>query len=147
TVALTYLSALGAGVLIFQIILGQQVFWWVPLLAFILLVAVGADYNLLLMASLREETNSSYREGVVRTVASTGAVITSAGMIFAASMFGLIAGGLGFMTQIGFIIGFGILLDTFLVRTVVVPAIATVLGRYSWWPSSVGGRHSAPRDD
>ncbi|CAM4001710.1 RND family transporter [Smaragdicoccus niigatensis] len=145
TVGLTYLSALGAGVLVFQVILGDHLFWWVPMITFILLVAVGADYNLLLMARLREETGESYREGVVRTVASTGSVITSAGMIFAASMFGLIAGGLGFMTQMGFVIGFGILLDTFVVRTLVVPAIAMVLGRYSWWPSTVHRRAQAHR--
>jgi RND superfamily putative drug exporter len=70
----------------------------------------------------------------MRTVASTGSVITSAGLIFAASMFGLMVGSIGIMVQMGFIIGCGLLLDTFVVRTLTVPAIATLLGEASWWP-------------
>jgi RND superfamily putative drug exporter len=137
TMALTYLSALGAGVILFQEVLGQRLFWLVPAMTLILLVAVGVDYNMLLVARLREETTDSVKAGVIRTVGNTGAVITSAGMIFAASMFGLVVGGLTVLTQVGCIIGFGILLDTFLVRTITVPAIATLLGRYSWWPSKL----------
>jgi RND superfamily putative drug exporter len=80
--------------------------------------------------------------GVLRTVASTGSVITSAGVIFAASMFGLMVGSLANMIQAGFIIGAGLLLDTFVVRTLTVPAIATVLREASWWPqkTTVQGR-------
>ncbi|GED96040.1 MMPL/RND family transporter [Gordonia crocea] len=137
TVILNYTAALGLGVLLFQHILGQAIFWPVPVLAFIILVAVGADYNMLLVSRLREESAAGLRVGVMRTVASTGAVITSAGLIFAASMFGLMAGSVGLMVQTGFIIGMGLLLDTFVVRTLTVPAIATMLGEVSWWP---GGR-------
>ena len=137
SVALTYLSAIGAGVLLFQVILGQQLLWPVPAMTFILLVAVGADYNMLLVSRLREESGQATREGVARTITHTGAVITSAGMIFAASMFGLIAGQLMLLTQLGFVIGIGILLDTFVIRTVVVPAIAALLGPLNWWPSRV----------
>jgi len=134
TVVLNYLAALGLGVLVFQYGLGHDIAWPVPLLAFILLVAVGADYNMLLVSRLREESTSNMRVGVLRTVANTGSVITSAGIIFAASMFGLMIGSVGMMIQAGFIIGCGLLLDTFVVRTVTVPAIATLLREKSWWP-------------
>ncbi|PJE24894.1 MAG: hypothetical protein CK431_03775 [Mycobacterium sp.] len=134
TVVLNYFAALGLGVLVFQYGFGHDIAWPVPLLAFILLVAVGADYNMLLVSRLREESTSNMRVGVLRTVANTGSVITSAGIIFAASMFGLIIGSVGMMIQAGFIIGCGLLLDTFVVRTVTVPAIATLLREKSWWP-------------
>ena len=105
-----------------------------PLLSFIILVAVGADYNMLLISRLREESANNIRVGVLRTVASTGSVITSAGLIFSASMFGLMVGSIATMVQMGFIIGCGLLLDTFVVRTLMVPAIATLLREASWWP-------------
>ena len=135
TVVLNYLASLGIGVVVFQWGLGYEIAWPVPLLAFIILVAVGADYNMLLVSRLREESGTNIRVGVLRTVANTGAVITSAGLIFAASMFGLMVGSVAIMIQAGLIIGFGLLLDTFLVRTLTVPAIATLLREASWWPS------------
>ncbi|MEP9415548.1 RND family transporter [Gordonia sp. VNQ95] len=135
TVVLNYAAALGLGVLFFQHLLGEQINWAVPLLAFIVLVAVGADYNMLLVSRLREETTTSTRVGVLRTVTHTGSVITSAGIIFAGSMFGLMAGSVASLVQAGFIIGVGLLLDTFIVRTIVVPVIAARLGRANWWPS------------
>ena len=135
TVVLNYLASLGIGVVVFQWGLGHEIAWPVPLLAFIILVAVGADYNMLLVSRLREESGTNIRVGVLRTVANTGAVITSAGLIFAASMFGLMVGSVAIMIQAGLIIGFGLLLDTFLVRTLTVPAIATLLREASWWPT------------
>ncbi|KMO70989.1 RND family transporter [Mycolicibacterium chlorophenolicum] len=134
TVVLNYVAALGLGVLVFQYWLGHDIAWPVPLLAFILLVAVGADYNMLLVSRLREESTTNMRVGVLRTVANTGSVITSAGVIFAASMFGLMLGSVDMMIQAGFVIGCGLLLDTFVVRTLTVPAIATLLREKSWWP-------------
>lgn len=131
---LNYAAALGIGVLVFQYGFGQAIAWPVPLLAFILLVAVGADYNMLLISRLREESSRNTRIGVLRTVASTGSVITSAGIIFAVSMFGLMTGSVDIMVQAGFILGCGLLLDTFVVRTLTVPAIATLLREASWWP-------------
>ena len=95
--------------------------------------ASSYDYNMLLISRLREESANNIRVGVMRTVASTGSVITSAGLIFAASMFGLMVGSIGIMIQMGFIIGCGLLLDMFVVRTLTVPAIATLLGEASWW--------------
>ncbi|MCV7248902.1 RND family transporter [Mycobacterium koreense] len=135
SVVLSYLAALGIGVLVFQYLLGQPLYWALPGLAFIILVAIGADYNLLLFARLREESGRGVRTGVLRTVAATGGVITAAGVIFAASMFGMLAASLTTLVQTGFVIGVGLLLDTFLVRTLTVPAIAALLGRASWWPS------------
>jgi putative drug exporter of the RND superfamily len=135
SVILSYLSALGIGVIAFQLLLHQELHWSVPGLTFIILVAVGADYNLLLISRIRDESPHGLRLGVIRTVGSTGGVITAAGLIFAASMFGLLFASISMMVQAGFVLGMGILLDTFLVRTVTVPAIATLVGKGNWWPS------------
>ncbi len=136
TVVISYLSALGIGVIAFQLIGGQDLAWSVPGMAFIVLVAVGADYNLLLISRIRDESPRGLRSGVIRTVGTTGGVITSAGLIFAASMFGMLFGSISTMVQAGFVIGAGLLLDTFLVRTVTVPALAVLMGRGNWWPST-----------
>ncbi len=135
SVVISYLSALGLGVLTFQVILGQELHWSVPGLTFIILVAVGADYNLLLISRIRDESPYGIRSGVIRTVTQTGGVITAAGLIFAASMLGLQFSSITTLVQMGFIIGAGILLDTFLVRTITVPATAVLVGKANWWPS------------
>ncbi|MCV7035751.1 MMPL family RND transporter [Mycobacterium heckeshornense] len=135
TVILSYLSALGIGVIVFQFIGGRPLAWSVPALAFIILVAVGADYNMLLISRIRDESPYGIRSGVIRTVGTTGGVITSAGLIFAASMFGLLFASLSDMVQVGFVMGVGLLLDTFLVRTITVPALAVLAGKGNWWPS------------
>ncbi|WAC93228.1 RND family transporter [Mycobacterium sp. Aquia_213] len=144
SVVISYLSAVGIGVLVFQYLLGQQLHWSVPPLAFVVLVAVGADYNMLLVSRMREESPHSMRYSIIRTLSSTGGVITAAGLIFAASMCGLLFSSIGTVVQGGFVIGVGILLDTFLVRTITVPAIATLVGRANWWPSQ-GGAHVSGR--
>ncbi|BCQ06687.1 putative membrane protein, MmpL [Mycobacterium heckeshornense] len=135
TVILSYLSALGIGVIVFQFIGGRPLAWSVPALAFIILVAVGADYNMLLISRIRDESPYGIRSGVIRTVGTTGGVITSAGLIFAASMFGLLFASLSDMVQVGFVMGVGLLLDTFLVRTITVPGLAVLAGKGNWWPS------------
>jgi RND superfamily putative drug exporter len=135
SVVVSYFAALGIGVLTFQFLLGQQLHWSVPPLAFVVLVAVGADYNMLLISRMRDESPNSTRYGVIRTLGSTGGVITAAGLIFAASVGGLLFSSIGIVVQGGFIIAVGILLDTFVVRTITVPAIAALLGRANWWPS------------
>lgn len=146
SVVISYLSAVGIGALVFQFILGQQLHWSVPPLAFVVLVAVGADYNMLLVSRMRDESPHSMRYGIIRTLSSTGGVITAAGLIFAASMCGLLFSSIGTVVQGGFVIGVGILLDTFVVRTITVPAIAALVGRANWWPSRVGaGRSPAGR--
>jgi RND superfamily putative drug exporter len=143
SVVISYFGALGIGVLTFQYWLDQPLHWTVPPLAFVVLVAVGADYNLLFASRLRDESPHSTRFGVIRTLASTGGVITAAGLIFAASMWGLLFSSIGTVVQGGFVIGAGILLDTFLVRTVLVPSIASLLGKVNWWPPRAGSRRRA----
>lgn len=147
TVIVSYLSAIGIGVIVFQLILGQEMHWSVPGLTFVILVAVGADYNMLLISRLREESASGMRSGVIRTVSSTGGVITAAGLIMAASMYGLVFASLSTVVQGGFVLGTGLLLDTFLLRTVTVPAIAVLVGRANWWrpPLWAGARRWAQR--
>lgn len=139
SVVISYLSALGIGVIMFQFILGQELHWSVPGLTFIVLVAVGADYNMLLISRVRDESPHGVRSGVIRTVGSTGGVITAAGLIFAVSMFGLLFASISTMVQSGFVLGVGLLVDTFLVRTVTVPAMVALTGRANWWPSSDSG--------
>ncbi|TMS50854.1 RND family transporter [Mycobacterium sp. DBP42] len=135
SVLVSYFAALGISVLVFQNLLGEQLHWSVPPLAFVVLIAVGADYNMLLVSRLRDESPHSTRFGVIRTLSSTGGVITAAGLIFAASVAGLMFSSIGIVVQGGFMIGIGILLDTFVVRTITVPAIAALIGKANWWPS------------
>ncbi|TLH68769.1 MMPL family RND transporter [Mycolicibacterium phocaicum] len=135
SVVLSYGSALGIGVVFFQFILGEGINWSVPGVAFLVLVAVGADYNLLLISRIRDEAKYGVPSAIVKTVAATGGVITSAGLIFAASMLALTVSSILSAVQTGFIIGVGLLLDTFIVRTVTVPAIAALLRDANWWPS------------
>jgi len=144
TVVISYFAALGIGVLTFGHLLGQQLHWTVPPLAFVVLVAIGADYNLLFASRLRDDSPHGARLGIVRTLSSTGGVITAAGVIFAASMWGLLFSSIGTVIQGGFVIGVGILLDTFLVRTVTVPALATLAGKANWWPSRMPSRVAVP---
>ncbi|OBH05603.1 transporter [Mycobacterium sp. E2699] len=145
SVVISYLSAVGIGVVVFQFLLGQHLHWSVPPLAFVVLVAVGADYNMLLVSRMRDESPRSVSYGIVRTLGSTGGVITAAGLIFAASMGGLLFSSIGTVVQGGFVIGVGILLDTFLVRTITVPAVAALLGRANWWPSRAAMRRNPVR--
>jgi len=135
SVVISYFAALGIGVLTFQYIFHQPLHWTVPPLAFVVLVAVGADYNMLFVSRMRDESPDGTRYGIIRTLSSTGGVITAAGLIFAASMWGLLFSSISTVVQGGFVIGAGILLDTFLVRTVTVPAMATLVGKANWWPS------------
>ena len=137
SVVLSYMSALGIAVVFFQIILDQPIFWNTPGMTFLVLVAVGADYNLLLISRIREEAHRGTQVAVIRTIGATGGVITSAGLIFAASMLAMTVSSIAAIVQLGFIIGVGLLLDTFLVRTITVPAIAVMLGEKNWWPTTV----------
>lgn len=135
SVILSYSAAMGLSVLVWQHLLGVDLEWSVQAITFVILVAVGADYNMLLMSRIREESRDGGRIGIARAMTATGGVITTAGIIFAASMFALVSGSVDTLAQIGFTIGAGLLLDTFVVRTLVVPAAAALLGRWNWWPS------------
>jgi RND superfamily putative drug exporter len=144
TVVLSYMSALGITVIVFQFLLKQPIFWNTPGVTFLVLVAVGADYNLLLISRIKEEAHRGMRAAVIRTVGATGGVITSAGLIFAASMLALTVSSIAAVVQTGFIIGIGLLLDTFLVRTITVPAIAVLLGDKNWWPATPPTKKKVP---
>jgi putative drug exporter of the RND superfamily len=139
TVILSFLAALGVGYFAFDVIFdfpGSDPS--LPLFAFVFLVALGVDYNIFLMARAREETlKHGTREGMLRALAVTGGVITSAGIVLAGTFSVLAVLPLVFLTEIGFVVAFGVLLDTFLVRSVLVPAIVMKLGPKVWWPSQL----------
>ena len=137
TVILSFAAALGISLLVFDVIFGfAGVDPSFPLFAFIFLVALGIDYNIFLMARVREETlRHGTRQGMIRGLAVTGAVITSAGIVLAGTFSILALLPLVFLTEIGFVIAFGVLLDTFIVRSVLVPALVLDIGPRIWWPS------------
>jgi putative drug exporter of the RND superfamily len=109
-----------------------------PLFAFIFLVALGVDYNIFLMARVREETlEYGTRRGTIRGLAVTGAVITSAGLVLAGTFSTLAALPLVFLTEIGFTIAIGVLIDRFLVRSLLLPALVLEVGDRIWWPSAL----------
>ena len=137
SVILSFFAALGTGIFFFEHVFGfPGVDPSLPLLTFVFLVALGIDYNIFLMARVREETlTHGTRQGMLRGLAVTGGVITSAGIVLAGTFSALAVLPLVFLTEIGFIIAFGVLLDTFLVRSVLVPALTFDLGPRIWWPS------------
>jgi RND superfamily putative drug exporter len=117
-----------------------------PLLAFVFLVALGIDYNIFLMARVRKETLAhGTRDGTIRGLAVTGAVITSAGLVLAGTFSTLAVLPLVFLTEIGFTVAVGVLIDTFLVRSLLVPALVLEIGDRVWWPSALA--HRAERRD
>jgi len=137
SVVLSYAGAMGLTTLIWQDIAGMgAIDWTVPIFAFMMLVSVGADYNIFLMSRVREEVKRDPEQGITRAVTRTGAIITSAGVIFAGTFAALISSPLNSIAEAGTAITLGLLLDTFLVRSFVVPAVAVMLGRWNWWPSS-----------
>jgi RND superfamily putative drug exporter len=120
--------------------LGIQLYWIVLALAVILLLAVGSDYNLLLISRFKEEIGAGLKTGIIRAIAGTGGVLTSAGIVFAATMSSFVFSDLRILGQIGTTIGLGLLFDTLIVRSFMTPAIATLLGRWFWWPQRVRPR-------
>lgn len=143
TIALSAGAAIGVTNLIFHDVLGQPLFYLVPVLAFVFLVALGEDFNILTMARIREEVEQlGHRKGIAAAVALTGGVVSSCGLVMAASFARMMTNPILEIAETGFAILFGILIDTFVVRPLLVPAIATLLGRWNWvWP---GRRLSAP---
>ncbi|MFF8382969.1 MMPL family transporter [Streptomyces kanasensis] len=142
TVALNFLATLGVSALVFERVLGfSGTDASVPLYGFVFLVALGVDYNIFLMSRVREETFlHGTREGVRRGLTATGGVITSAGVVLAATFAALAVIPLAFLLQIAFIVAFGVLLDTLVVRSLLVPALVRDIGPVSWWPSSLRTR-------
>jgi len=111
----------------------------VPLYGFVFLVALGVDYNIFLMSRVREESlRHGVRQGMTRGLVTTGGVITSAGVVLAATFAALGVIPLAFLAQIAFIVAFGVLLDTLVVRSLLVPALVRDIGARVWWPTAVG---------
>ena len=139
SVLLSYAAAMGLTTFVWQDLLGKgAVDWTVGIFAFIMLVSVGADYNIFLMSRVREEVERDPRFGIQHAVSRTGAIITSAGVIFAGTFAALMSSPLSDIAETGFAITCGLVLDTFVVRSFLVPAVATLLGRWNWWPRRVG---------
>ena len=143
TVLLSYLCTLGLTSTVFQDVLGQEgLNDFLPLMVFVLLVAIGSDYNIFLMSRVREESDRRGTTAGIRAAsARTGAVITSAGVILAGTFLAMVASPLTVLFQAGVMVAVGVLIDTFIVRSLLVPAITTILGERAWWPS---GRRSTP---
>jgi len=144
SVVLSYLAALGLSTLVFVTIGGEKgLVFILPFLMFIFLLALGEDYNILVMTRIREEAHTMpLREAVLRAISRTGSTVTSAGVILGGTfaMFGIFGGGGsggGQLRAIGFGLAAGILMDTFIVRTLLVPSAVILLGRLGWWPSSL----------
>lgn len=140
TVVLSLGASFGLSVLLWQYIFGIELYWVVLALAVILLLAVGSDYNLLLISRFKEEIHAGLKTGIIRAMAGSGSVVTAAGLVFAVTMCGFIFSGLQTLGQIGTTIGLGLLFDTLIVRSFMTPSIATLLGRWFWWPLRVRPR-------
>jgi RND superfamily putative drug exporter len=150
SVVISYLAALGVSTLVFVDLGGSSgIIFILPFLMFIFLLALGEDYNILVMTRIREEARHlPLREAVVKAIGRTGATVTSAGIILGGTfaVFGIVGGGGsngGQLRAVGFGLAAGILMDTFLVRTLLVPSTVMLLGRWNWWPSAMG-RHARP---
>jgi putative drug exporter of the RND superfamily len=140
TVALSLGASFGLSVLIWQDLLGIDLYWIVLALAIILLLAVGSDYNLLLISRFKEEIHAGLNTGIIRAMAGSGAVVTAAGLVFAATMASFVFADLTVLGQIGTTIALGLLFDTLIVRSFMTPAVAALLGRWFWWPLNVRQR-------
>lgn len=140
TVVTSYASAVGASVLIWQHLLHHDLHWAVAPIAFIALIAVGADYNLLLALRIKQEAAAGLKTGIIRAFGGTGGVVTVAGIVFGLTMLALLSSSVLSIAQIGTTIAVGLLLDTLVVRAFIVPSIVALLGRWFWWPSPLPRR-------
>jgi putative drug exporter of the RND superfamily len=140
TVAISLGASFGLSVLVWQDILGIKLYWIVLALSVIILLAVGSDYNLLLISRFKEEIHAGLNTGIIRAMASSGSVVTSAGLVFAATMASFIVSDLRILGQVGTTIGLGLLFDTLIVRSFMTPSVAALLGRWFWWPQRVRPR-------
>jgi putative drug exporter of the RND superfamily len=140
TVAFSYAGAFGLSVLVWQHLIGLPLHWLVLPLTFIILVAVGSDYNLLLISRVKEETGAGLNTGLIRALGSTGSVVTSAGLVFAFTMLAMLIGDLRTIGQLGSTVCIGLLLDTLIVRSFIVPCLMRLLGPWFWWPTLIRQR-------
>jgi RND superfamily putative drug exporter len=140
TVAFSYAGAFGLSILVWQHLIGLHLHWLVLPLTFIILVAVGSDYNLLLILRVKDEIHAGINTGLIRALGSTGGVVTSAGLVFAFTMLAMLTSDLRTIGQVGSTVCIGLLLDTLIVRSFVVPCILRILGPWFWWPTLVRPR-------
>ncbi len=140
TVLLSLGASFGLSVLVWQNLLGLQLHWTVLSTSVIVLLAVGSDYNLLLVSRMREELAAGINTGIIRAMAGTGKVVTNAGLVFAFTMGSMVVSDLRSIGQVGTTIGLGLLFDTLVVRAFMTPSVAALLGRWFWWPQRVRPR-------
>ncbi|WP_424745786.1 RND family transporter [Mycobacterium sp.] len=144
TVLLSLGASFGLSVLVWQHIVGLHLHWMVLAMSVILLLAVGSDYNLLLVSRFKEEIHAGLKTGIIRAMGGTGGVVTAAGMVFAATMASFAFSDLKVIGQVGTTIALGLLFDTLIVRSFMTPSIAALMGRWFWWPQRVRTRNIQP---
>ncbi|EFV12110.1 RND family transporter [Segniliparus rugosus] len=144
TIAISLGSSFGLSVLIWQHLLHLQLHWFVMPFTVIILLAVGSDYNLLLVSRMKEELHGGLKTGMIRAIGGSGGVVTSAGLVFAFTMGSMITSDLIAIGQCGTSICLGLLFDTLVVRAFMTPSIAALLGRWFWWPMRVR-THATPQ--
>ena len=140
TVLLSLGASFGLSVLVWQYLVGIQIHWVVLAMSVIVLLAVGSDYNLLLVSRMKEEIGAGINTGIIRAMGGTGKVVTNAGLVFAFTMASMLVSDLRIIGQLGSTIGLGLLFDTLVVRAFMTPSIAALLGRWFWWPQHVRPR-------
>ncbi|WP_293049275.1 RND family transporter [Mycobacterium sp.] len=140
TVVLSLGASFGLSVLLWQHIIGMELHWLVLAMSVIILLAVGSDYNLLLVARFKQEIDAGLNTGIIRAIGGTGKVVTNAGLVFAFTMASMAVSELRVLGQVGTTIGLGLLFDTLVVRAFMTPSIAALLGRWFWWPLLVRRR-------
>ncbi len=140
TVLVSLGASFGLSVFVWQYLAGIQIHWAVLVMSVIMLLAVGSDYNLLLVARMKEEVGAGIKTGIIRAMGGTGKVVTNAGLVFAFTMGSMMVSDLRTIGQIGSTIGLGLLFDTLVVRAFMTPSIAALLGRWFWWPLQVRPR-------
>ncbi|KUH93195.1 MMPL family transporter [Mycobacterium sp. IS-3022] len=140
TVVISLAASFGLSILIWQHILGIELHWMVMAMAVIILLAVGADYNLLLVSRLKEELHAGIKTGIIRAMGGSGSVVTSAGLVFAFTMMSMAVSELTVIGQVGTTIGLGLLFDTLVIRAFMTPSIAALMGKWFWWPQRVRER-------
>ena len=144
TVVISLGASFGLSVLLWQYLLGMELQFMVMAMAVIILLAVGADYNLLLVARMKEEIPAGINTGIIRAMGGSGSVVTAAGLVFAFTMMAMSVSAMVVVAQVGTTIGLGLLFDTLVVRAFMTPAIAALLGRWFWWPQLVRPRPARP---
>jgi RND superfamily putative drug exporter len=140
TVLVSLGASFGLSVFVWQYMVGIQIHWAVLVMSVMVLLAVGSDYNLLLVARMKEEIGAGINTGIIRAMGGTGKVVTNAGLVFAFTMGSMVVSDLTSIGQVGTTIGLGLLFDTLVVRAFMTPSIAALLGRWFWWPQQVRPR-------